>query len=150
MNQTRTIKDILDKNDNELLKYAKSVKYLEANHYKDMLRFIEAEPFQVFIMGHSCGISDRTLLNTILEHRNCVSIKPFYHQKPDGTDTYLEIVQNIYRNFKDMPLYRDRVVSKPNCIPLPQIQKQQVYLTPMHLPCKSHSSPIHRNGERRM
>lgn len=117
-------KDILDKNDNELLKYAKSVIYLEANHYKDMLRFIEAEPFQVFIMGHSCGISDRTLLNTIFEHKNCVSIKPFYHQKPDGTDNYLEIVQNIYRNFKDMPLYRDRVVSKPNCIPLPQIQKQ--------------------------
>ena len=117
-------KEILDKNDNELLNYVKSVKYLEADHYKQMLRFIEAEPFQVYIMGHSCGNSDRTLLNKIFEHKNCVSIKPFYYQKPDGTDTFLEIVQNIYRNFTDMSLYRDRVVNKTRCIPLPQSQKQ--------------------------
>ena len=117
-------KEILDKNDNELLNYVKSVKYLEADHYKQMLRFIEAEPFQVYIMGHSCGNSDRTLLNKIFEHKNCVSIKPFYYQKPDGTDTFLEIVQNIYRNFTDMSLYRDRVVDKTCCIPLPQSQKQ--------------------------
>lgn len=116
--------NIKDKNDNELLKYVKAVKYQEANNYKEMLRFIETEPFQVFIMGHSCGNSDRTLLNKIFEHKNCVSIKPFYYQKPDGTDNYLEIVQNIYRNFTNMSLYRDRVVSKPNCIPLPQNQKQ--------------------------
>lgn len=116
-------KEILDKNDNELLNYVKSVKYLEADHYKQMLRFIEAEPFQVYIMGHSCGNSDRTLLNKIFEHMNCVSIKPFYYQKPDGTDTFLEIVQNIYRNFTDMSLYRDRVVDKTCCIPLPQSQK---------------------------
>lgn len=117
-------KDILDKNDNELLNYVKSVKYLEADHYKEMLRFIDSGPFQVYIMGHSCGNSDRTLLNTIFEHKNCVSIKPFYYKKANGTDTYLEIVQNIYRNFKDMPLYRDRVVDKTRCIPLPQSQEQ--------------------------
>ena len=117
-------KDILDKNDNELLNYVKSVKYLEADHYKDMLRFIEAEPFHVFIMGHSCGNSDRTLLNKIFEHKNCVSIIPFFYQKSDETNNYLEIVQNIYRNFTNMSLYRERVVSKPNCIPLPQSQKQ--------------------------
>ena len=117
-------KDILDKNDNELLNYVKSVKYLEADHYKEMLRFIDSGPFQVYIMGHSCGNSDRTLLNTIFEHKNCVSIKPFYYKKANGTDTYLEIVQNIYRNFKDMPLYRDRVVDKTRCIPLPQSQQQ--------------------------
>ncbi|RMZ61332.1 hypothetical protein D1632_00110 [Chryseobacterium nematophagum] len=32
-------------------------------------------------MAHSCGNTDRTLLNTIFEHENCVSVKIFYHQE---------------------------------------------------------------------
>ena len=74
-------------------------------------------------MGHSCGNSDRTLLNTLFEHENCVSIKPYYYQKEDGSDNYLEIVQNICRNFTDMKLMRDRVVNKTYCEPLPQKPK---------------------------
>lgn len=109
-------KELLDMNDNELLKYAKNVKYLETSHYRKMLNFINAGPFQVFIMGHSCGNSDRTLLNTVFEHENCVSIKPFYYKKADGTDNYLELVQNISRNFTDMKLFRDRVVNKEQCL----------------------------------
>lgn len=115
--------DLRDRNDNELLRYIKSVKYLETSHYKKMLEFIESAPFQVFIMGHSCGNSDRTLLNTVFEHENCVSIKPFYYVKPDGTDTYLELVQNISRNFTNPKLFRDRVVNKELCQELPQCIK---------------------------
>ena len=107
---------ILDKQDNELLKNVKSVKYLETKNYHKMLDFLIAAPFQVLIMGHSCGNSDRTLLNTIFEHENCVSIKPFYHKWEDGSDNYLELVQNISRNFTNMQLYRDRVVNKEQCL----------------------------------
>ncbi len=107
--------DILDTNDNELLRNVKSVKYLETRRYREMLEFIQEAPFQVFIMGHSCGNSDRTLLNTVFEHDNCVSIKPFYHKWDDGTDNYLDIVQNISRNFTSMKLFRDRVVNKEQC-----------------------------------
>lgn len=107
---------ILDMNDNELLKNVKSVKYLETRHYREMLEFIQIAPFQVYIMGHSCGNSDRTLLNTVFEHENCVSIKPFYHKWDDGTDNYLELVQNISRNFTNMKLFRDRVVNKEQCL----------------------------------
>lgn len=108
---------ILDKNDNELLKHVKSVKYLETRRYQNMLEFLMSAPFQVFIMGHSCGNSDRTLLNTVFEHENCVSIKPFYHKWADGSDNYLDIVQNISRNFNftNMRLFRDRVVNKEQC-----------------------------------
>lgn len=107
--------DILDRNDNELLKNVKSVKYLETRHYHDLLEFLMSAPFQVLIMGHSCGNSDRTLLNTVFEHENCVSIKPFYHKWDDGSDNYLELVQNISRNFTNMKLFRDRVVNKEQC-----------------------------------
>lgn len=111
-------KEISKLNDNDYLKNIKSIRYLETDNYRKLLSFIDSAPFQIYIMGHSCGNSDRTLLNTLFEHKNCVSIKPFYHQKPDGTDNYIEIIQNISRNFNDMRLMRDRVVNKTYCRPL--------------------------------
>ncbi len=116
-------KKILNEDDNEFLRNIKSIKYLESSNYRRMLEFIETEPYQIYIMGHSCGNSDRTLLNTLFEHKNCVSIKPYFYQKEDGSDNYLEIVQNICRNFTDMKLMRDRVVNKTYCEPLPQFHK---------------------------
>ena len=113
-------KDFLKQSDNECLRNIKSIKYLESGKYRNLLQFIESAPYQVYIMGHSCGNSDRTLLNTLFEHKNCVSIKPYYYQKDDGSDNYLEIAQNICRNFTDMKLMRDRVVNKMFCEPLPQ------------------------------
>lgn len=118
-------KEIEDLNDNECLKKVKSVKYLERDKYRRLLSFLELELFQVYVMGHSCGNSDRTLLNTIFEHKNCVSIKPFYYEKPDGTDNFTEIVQNITRNFNDKKLLRDRVVNKTQCRELPQSKVKQ-------------------------
>ena len=106
---------LMKKNDNEYLQHIKSFRYLEASNYRNMLSFIESAPYQVCIMGHSCGLSDRTLLATLFEHPNCVSIKPYYHKKEDGTDNYRELVQNIARNFKDPTLMRDRVVRKDRC-----------------------------------
>ena len=111
-------KTIVDKNENKFLGNIKSIKYLESDNYRKLLSFIESEPYQVLIMGHSCGNSDRTLLNTIFEHKNCVSIKPYFHQKSEDNDNYIELVQNISRNFTDMKLMRDRVVNKTYCKPL--------------------------------
>ena len=111
-------KKLLDSNENECLRNVKSIKYQESDNYRNVLAFIESAPFQVCIMGHSCGNSDRTLLNTLFEHKNCISIKPYYYIKQDGTDNYLELVQNISRNFTDMKLMRDRVVNKTYCEPL--------------------------------
>ena len=106
---------IKNKKNNEFLKNIKQIRYYEADNYRKLFSFIESEPYQVLIMGHSCGNSDRTLLNTIFEHKNCVSIKPFYRKDKDN---YSELVQNISRNFTDMKLMRDRVVTKTYCEPL--------------------------------
>ena len=110
-------KSIVDKNENKFLGNIKSIKYLESDNYRKLLSFIESEPYQILIMGHSCGNSDRTLLNTLFEHKNCVSIKPYYYKWGEGEkdDNYIELVQNISRNFTDMKLMRDRVVNKTYC-----------------------------------
>lgn len=108
-------KKIVNQNNNEYLKYIKSIRYMESDNYRKVLSFIESDAYQVCIMGHSCGNSDRTLLNTLFEHKNCISVMPYYYKKDDGTDNYLELVQNISRNFTDMKLMRDRVVNKQYC-----------------------------------
>lgn len=112
---------LMKKNDNEYLRHIKSFRYLDASNYRRMLAFIESDSFQICIMGHSCGVTDRTLLSTLFEHPNCVSIKPYYHQIDENKDDYRKLVQNIARNFKDPSLMRDRVVRKDRCEALGQI-----------------------------
>lgn len=105
-------------NDNRYLDNIKSIRYLDSEEYKKLLQFINSDEYQIFIFGHSCGISDRTLLNTLFEHKNCVSIKPFYYKNEDETDNYSDIVKNISRSFNDKILMRDKVVNKQYCKPL--------------------------------
>ncbi len=111
-------KSIEKLNNNEYLKNIKSINYLEKDNYKKLLEFVNIGNFQVFIFGHSCGISDRTLLNTIFEHDNCASIKLFYHEKSSVVNNYNDIIMNISRNFNDKAKMRDRVVNKDYCEPL--------------------------------
>ncbi len=118
-------KELVKKNNNQCLGNIKSIKYLESDNYRRVLSFIESEPYQILIMGHSCGNSDRTLLNTLFEHDNCVSIKPYYYINDEGKDNYIDIVQNISRNFNDMKLMRDRVVNKLYCEPLTKKDSQE-------------------------
>ncbi len=111
----RNYKDIENLNDNDYLENVKSIKYLERKEYQEMLKFIDSAKFQVFIFGHSCGISDRTLLNTIFEHKNCLSIKPFYYIDEHKKDNYSAIVRNISRNFRNKSAMRKKVVNKEYC-----------------------------------
>lgn len=112
-------KNIKDKKDNEYLKNIKSVRYLESENYRKVLKFVESGLYQICILGHSCGTSDRTLLNTLFEHKNCISVKPYFFER-NGKDNYLDIIGNIVRDFTDMERMRDIVVNKTRCAPLPQ------------------------------
>lgn len=109
-------------NENEYLENIKSIKYQETDNYKKVLEFLNGEGFQIFIFGHSCGLSDRTLLSTLFNHKNCHSIKLFYHQKTNETDNYSDIIRNISRNFNDKSLMRDKVVNKKYCEPLKKLK----------------------------
>jgi len=111
-------KQIEKRNDNRYLENIKSIKYLETDNYRRLLNFVNSDSYQIFIMGHSCGVSDRTLLSRLFEHKNCVSIKVFYHKKDDGTDNHSDIVRNISRNFEDKVIMREKVVNKQHSKPL--------------------------------
>lgn len=106
-------------NDNEYLKNIKSFHYFYNQNYRDLMNWIELGNFQILIMGHSCGLSDRTLLNTLFEHQNCASIKFFYYKNEDY-DNYTDIIQNISRHFNDKKVMRNKIVNKSLTSPLPQ------------------------------
>lgn len=111
-------KRIEDLQDNDFLENMKSINYHQTKNYRSVLEHLGSDLYQVFIMGHSCGNSDRTLLNTIFEHDNCISIKVFYHQKEDESDNYVDLIKNISRNFNNKQTMRDAVVNKEYCSPL--------------------------------
>ena len=108
----------IEKKGGNYLDNIKSINYLKTPNYKKMLDFIEDDSYQIFIMGHSWGLSDKTLLNTLFEHPNCVSIKPFYYIDENGHNSYDDIVKNIYRCFNDKSLMREKVVNLEYCKPL--------------------------------
>jgi hypothetical protein len=109
---------IEDANNNDLLENVKSIRYLDTEKYKQLLEYIDSDKYQIFVMGHSCGNSDRTLLNTLYENKNCVSIKVFYHQINETEDNYSDVIRNISRNFNDKKMMREKVVNKTYCSPL--------------------------------
>lgn len=118
--------DIEEKNENEYLRLMKSFAYTNTDNYRELFNFIEDKVFQVHIMGHSCGISDRTLLNAIFENKNCKSIKVFYHNYEtkkvnSQSDNYSEIVRNISRHFNQKTLMRNKIVNKSLSKELPQL-----------------------------
>lgn len=91
---------IEDSGENIYLEHIKSFGYFRTNNYQDLLSYIDSDPFIVYIIGHSCGLSDRVLLNEIFEHRNCKSIEVFFYKRSDGSDNFKEITQEISRHFK--------------------------------------------------
>lgn len=109
-------KIIEKKNDNNFLENIKSFMYLNNGNYKKLQNWVKSSPFQVIIMGHSCGLSDRTLLNTIFEDNNCKSIKIYFYDDED----YRTKVKNISRHFNKKTLMRDKIVNKSILYPLPQ------------------------------
>lgn len=110
------------------LENMKSINYSQTGNYKNLLSTLNEDFYQVCILGHSCGKSDRTLLKTMFEHENCASIKIYFREfEKDGKlyDNYLDIYKSISRNFDDKTKLRDRVVNKTLCKPIVPIDIQK-------------------------
>lgn len=111
----------------DLFKYIKSFNYLQFSHYRNLMEFIDNDNFQVQIFGHSCGMSDRTLLNAVFEHENCISIKPFYYGVKESND-FEKKSYSISRHFKSKAELRIKVVNKEYCEAMVQPVKKETKL----------------------
>lgn len=108
-----------DQKNNLLFEHIKSFNYFKTPNYHNLIRFLNSSPYQVYIMGHSCGLSDRTMLKEIFEHEKCMSIKIFHHVRDDGSNDYTEKTYEIARHFSDKGMMRKKIVpfDKTHCMP---------------------------------
>lgn len=111
-------KEIEDMEDNRFLENFKSFRYNHNSNYRDLLRFVNSNDYQVCIYGHSCGLSDRVMLNEIFEHDNCKSIKIYYYNKEEFVAKNME----ISRHFNSNKLMRQRIVEFNLYDQIPQIK----------------------------
>lgn len=124
-------KVIEEYNDNSLFKHIKSFGYVKSNNYRKMESFVETEPYEIFIIGHSCGLSDRTLLKYLFEHDYCTSIKIFYYEEEKGNfkksrENHNFTAQEISRHFEDKAKMRSRIVSFEDSEPCPQVKLEKI------------------------
>lgn len=113
----KDFKAIEDEDKNEYLENMKSFGYFQTDNYKRILKFIDSDNYYVHVIGHSLGLSDRLLLNTLFEHENCKTIEIHYHRF-DGGDNYTELTMNMSRHFKDKAAMRKKVVHKNESRPM--------------------------------
>ncbi len=115
---THPMYESLENEHNDIvLKQIKSFYYPKTNNYHSILGTISDKPYELFIVGHSCGLSDRTLLKTLFEHDNCLGIKIF-HQGHEDEHFYKNI--SISRHFSDKAKLRDRILPFDQHAKIPQ------------------------------
>jgi hypothetical protein len=112
--------DIEKLNDNEYLKFMKSFGYAKTTNYQDIIRFLNSSSYEVHIMGHSCGLSDRLLLKRIFEHECCHKINIYYYEPNQNQSDYINKYMDISRHFSidKKEIMRERIVPKNRSLPL--------------------------------
>lgn len=116
-----------DLKNKELLRHIKSFGYFKTTNYHNLIRFIDADDFQVYILGHSLGLSDRTMLKQIFEHDRCKSIKIFYHQIDKLNNDYTNKTFDISSHFTDKGMMRKKIVPFNLSYPMPQARASEQY-----------------------
>jgi hypothetical protein len=117
-------KKLIDQEDNEFMINIKKINYkLTDNEPRLKQKLDDSELIDVYILGHSCGISDKHILNQIFNHQNVKSIVIFYF---NGDEGYTQSTININRIIDDYSKDRQEIpafpkfFNKPFCSPFIQ------------------------------
>ena len=111
-------------NNKEFLKHVRHFYYLQRQNYHNLIKFIEIarendKKYEVYIMGHSCGVSDRVLLSRIFNPSTCKKIQIFYHQISENENDFFEKTQNISRHLsKEDKVKIELICNKAQCVAL--------------------------------
>ncbi len=91
---------LTDKNDEYLMKNIKKLRYLLSDNESRFKIMINNSAYLIdtYILGHSCGISDRLILNELFTHKDVQKITTFYYE---NMDNFLKTVINIDRVIND-------------------------------------------------
>jgi len=107
-------------NKNDLLRFFKSFSYAKTKNYQNLFDFLSSGEYNVTIIGHSCGLSDRVLLNKIFENEKCQKIKIYFKEERDGSTNFDDIVMELSRHFSLIKKHdmRLKITSHSESLPL--------------------------------
>ena len=116
-------KKLLVENENGFVRNIKKFNYLFTNNEELLKEHLKSKEFNVFVLGHSCGISDRLILGQILNSKGVHQIIPFYFRDTNG---YFNTMVNIDRIIDDYSKSKEdkksfiKLLSFPNSYKMPQ------------------------------
>jgi hypothetical protein len=105
---TEYYKKLENLDDENVLKHFKSHYYHSTDNYSDLLFEVENEEYDVVVFGHSLGLSDRLLLNTIFENKNCKAIHLFH----SGGESHFKKRIALSRHFDDKKAFRKKLMEE--------------------------------------
>lgn len=105
---TEYYKQLENLDDENVLKHFKSHYYHSNNSYANLLYEVENHEFDVMVFGHSLGLSDRLLLNTIFENSNCKAIHLFH----SGSENHFKKRIALSRHFDNKKEFRKKLVEE--------------------------------------
>jgi hypothetical protein len=115
----RQINELLDKNDNEYLRNIKRFAYKRTDNETKIEKFLNdssAKSINCYILGHSCGLSDKLILSTILNHSSIRKINICYFNDYEGYYNSLINIQRITRNNEIL----SKIATYPSSLKMPQ------------------------------
>ena len=111
------IKLLVDKEDNEYLRNIKRHEYKRTSNEKILADYLSNhKKIRVTILGHSCGISDKLILEQILNHNNIHSVRILYY---NNYESYFNSQINVYRIINNNDNF-EKIVNYQDCCRMPQ------------------------------
>jgi len=94
--------------EDSLLTHFKSYYYHSRSKYSTLIDCLHENEYDVIVIGHSLGLSDKLLLQTIFEHDQC----KFIHLVHSGDDSHFRKRIALSRHFEDKKKMRDRLLEE--------------------------------------
>lgn len=114
---------LIEKDNKVYLKYIKKQLYKRTENENKLKSYInDTDSINLFILGHSCGMSDELILNKIFNHDNIISITILYY---DNYDFYWEHQININRIMNDNIKFDEKLVSYSSSSRMPQFDESE-------------------------
>ena len=112
--------ELINKNNNLYLNNLKRQLYNFSSVYSQIDSIINVhDTIDIYIIGHSLGLTDKTLLKEILENQYVRDIKLFYYKDRNG---FGELNNNIRRIVNDQTF--KKVLNFTKCSSIPQLDKE--------------------------
>ncbi len=107
--------EIKNKDEDEYLKNFKTTSYLMNNRYFDILSKLEDfKDYETYVIGHSLGRTDKTLLKEIFDNEKCLNIHLFKRndiEEDESKKSYTSLINNISRILDNEKDVRRKVLS---------------------------------------